>query len=163
MWDSISGPWDHDLSQRQMLDCWATQAPQTSIILNYEISGPFAMIPWPSPPEYTLASPFPKAACQKRHSGSLLHWHYPLTPVMKEWPAPDPPKPSTSLCPQNFSLNWVCDPVGYPDPLGKLKLRLHQPMLRVKENSSLLPNFLFPACTKCLPNVTWSGSSPATY
>ena len=27
MQDSIAGPWDHDLSQRQMLNCWATQAP----------------------------------------------------------------------------------------------------------------------------------------
>ena len=27
MWDSIPGPWDHDLSQRQMLNYRATQVP----------------------------------------------------------------------------------------------------------------------------------------
>ena len=27
MWDLIPGPWDHDLSQRQTLNHWATQAP----------------------------------------------------------------------------------------------------------------------------------------
>ena len=27
MWDSIPGPWDHDLSQGQMLNCWASQVP----------------------------------------------------------------------------------------------------------------------------------------
>ena len=30
--DSISGPWDHDLSQRQMLNYWATQVPLTSFV-----------------------------------------------------------------------------------------------------------------------------------
>ena len=28
LWDSIPGPWDHDLSQRQMFNHWATQAPK---------------------------------------------------------------------------------------------------------------------------------------
>ena len=28
MWDSIPGLWDHDLSQRQTLNHWATQVPQ---------------------------------------------------------------------------------------------------------------------------------------
>ena len=27
MWDSISGPWDHNLSRRQRLNHWATQLP----------------------------------------------------------------------------------------------------------------------------------------
>ena len=27
MKDSVPGPWDHDLSQRQMLNHWATQVP----------------------------------------------------------------------------------------------------------------------------------------
>ena len=31
MWDSIPGPWDHTLSQRQMLNCWVTQVSQFSI------------------------------------------------------------------------------------------------------------------------------------
>ena len=31
MWDSIPGPWDHDLNQRQTLNHWATQASLFSI------------------------------------------------------------------------------------------------------------------------------------
>ena len=33
MWDSIPGLWDHGLSQRQMLNHWATQAPLVCIFL----------------------------------------------------------------------------------------------------------------------------------
>ena len=35
MWNSIPGPWDHDLSQRQMLNYWATQVLQKDTILIY--------------------------------------------------------------------------------------------------------------------------------
>ena len=37
MWDSIPGPRDHALSQRQMLHHWATQAPQINKILKKKI------------------------------------------------------------------------------------------------------------------------------
>ena len=33
MWDSIPGLWDHNLSWRQMLNCWATQASQCQVVL----------------------------------------------------------------------------------------------------------------------------------
>ena len=35
MWDLIPGLWDHALSRRQMLNHWATQASQYSIICNW--------------------------------------------------------------------------------------------------------------------------------
>ena len=34
MWDSIPGLQDHDLNQRQMLNCWATQVPCSVCFLN---------------------------------------------------------------------------------------------------------------------------------
>ena len=34
MWDLIPGPWDHDLSQRQILNHWATQVFQNQPIIN---------------------------------------------------------------------------------------------------------------------------------
>ena len=36
MQDSIPGPWDHNLSQRQMLNCWATQVFQGGTKLKVE-------------------------------------------------------------------------------------------------------------------------------
>ena len=33
MWNSIPGPWDHDLSRRQMLNHWATQVSQVYLFL----------------------------------------------------------------------------------------------------------------------------------
>ena len=33
-WDSIPGPWDHNLSQRQTLNHWATQAPHCVLLIN---------------------------------------------------------------------------------------------------------------------------------
>ena len=36
--DSIPGPWGHDLSQRQMLDHWATRVSQDITIVNTNIT-----------------------------------------------------------------------------------------------------------------------------
>ena len=35
MWNSIPGLWDHDASQRQMLNYWATQVPPQFLFLNW--------------------------------------------------------------------------------------------------------------------------------
>ena len=43
VWDSIQGPWDHNLSQRQMLNHWATQASQhwgfSNILISVNVTG----------------------------------------------------------------------------------------------------------------------------
>ena len=33
-WDSIPGPWDHDLSRRQTLNHWATQVPLSLVVMD---------------------------------------------------------------------------------------------------------------------------------
>ena len=59
IWDSISGPWDCDLSPRQMLNHWATQASQ----------GTFDYI---IPSHSLVKTPFPPPA-EGSHLGRGLH------------------------------------------------------------------------------------------
>ena len=84
MWDSIPGPQDHNLSQRQMLNHWATQVPQRGSILKGKMNN-FSLLPKPKE-QPSCHNPKPETANQAfwRPCSGFIHSRLLPTPHHRE-------------------------------------------------------------------------------